>query len=263
MIWNFLDTGARSGDANMLIDEALALRLQAGIGSPTLRVYRWQPFAVSLGFNEPANDFDPLRLRNAGIDLVRRPTGGRAILHAEELTYSVVMRIDGQSLKAIYGLINSALLAGVRLLGIDAALAASSDDFRALYAGPSSIPCFAASAKSEIQYRGKKLIGSAQRRYGEVILQHGSFLLGPGHRRIAEFLSPQAATIQRTIEQHLETHTIDARAILGREVTFEETAQCIRHGFESVCGVGFTPSSFVGPEAVGAMLPTQSMDIAS
>ncbi len=244
MIWSYLDTGARPGAANMMIDEALALRLKEGIGLPTLRIYRWRPFAVSLGYHEPAEDFDAGRLRDAGVDLVRRPTGGRAIFHADELTYSVVMPLDDRGPRGLYHFINGGLLAGVRLLGIDAVLASASDDLRTSGVGPSSVPCFATSAKSEVQVQGRKLIGSAQRRYGGVILQHGSLLLGPEHRKITGFLSAGAGNAREEIERHLEHHTIDARTALGRPVAFDEAARFIRLGFETACGIEFVESTF-------------------
>lgn len=246
MIWHFLDTGARPGAANMMVDETLALRLKEGIGLPTLRVYRWQPYAVSLGYHEPANDFDAGTLQGAGVDLVRRPTGGRAIFHAEELTYSVVMPLDHRGPRGLYRFINEALLAGVREMGINAVLAPAADPARPPGNNPSSIPCFASSARSEIQWRGRKLVGSAQRRYGEVILQHGSLLLGPAHRRIVNFLSPAAFAMRDEIERHLLNRTVELRTILGRDVTFEETAGCIRRGFERACGITFEESSVAG-----------------
>lgn len=237
--WYFLDTGCRSGRFNMALDEELADRVGREDMPPVLRVFGWSPPTISIGFNQHEDDFDREKMEAAGIGLVRRPTGGRAILHAEELTYSVVLRSEDRGPRAIYRFISEGLLCGLRSLGIDATLTGRDDDFPHLYQDPSSIPCFASSAKCEIQFEGKKLVGSAQRRFGRAVLQHGSILLGPGHRRITEFLAPRVRHVRDVIEDHLVRHTVDAGSILGRPVPFEETASCIRKGFETACGVTF------------------------
>jgi len=239
MKWKFLNTGFRSGSFNMEFDESLAFQLKNNYAAPVLRIYGWSPYAISLGFNQNIQDFDAFKLSEAGIDLIRRPTGGRAILHAHELTYSVVMQINDRGPRAIYHFVNECLLRGLQYMGIDAQLSSHDDNFRKLYKDKSSIPCFSSSAKSEIQFEGRKLVGSAQRRYGTVILQHGSLLLGPQHRRITEFLAPHIQDAREILEDDLNMRTTDAETILGRTVLFEEAADCIRHGFEERCDVIF------------------------
>ena len=239
MIWNFLNTGFNHGEFNMELDLQLVSALRERAGIPTLRMYGWSPPAISIGAHQHIEDFDAGKLEAADIDIVRRPTGGRAILHANELTYSVVMKTDGQSLRDAYRFVNEGLLCGLRVLGIDAELADRSDDFRRLYKDPSSIPCFTSFAKCEIHHQGKKLVGSAQRRYGGTILQHGSLLLGPQHRRIVEFLSEDVRGPKSVIEEQLNSCTSDAQTILGRIVTFEEAAECMKEGFRLGCGVEF------------------------
>ena len=93
MNWRFENTGTSSGVFNMEYDEALARTLMDGSGNPTIRVYGWQPYAISLGWNQSLDEIDVERTKSEGVDVVRRPTGGRAILHANELTYSVVMQV--------------------------------------------------------------------------------------------------------------------------------------------------------------------------
>jgi lipoyl(octanoyl) transferase len=243
MTWQFTNHGARRGSFNMQFDEAMADELAAGQRSPTLRLYAWDPPAISLGYHQNPEDFDMDALFGAGIDLVRRPTGGRAILHDRELTYSLVAFLDDNGPRALYRSVNVCLLAGLKFLGIDAELSGSQPDFRALYAEQTSIPCFASSAKDEIQYRGKKLVGSAQRRLGTVILQHGSLLLGPQHREIVRFLAPHARSAGESMEATLRDHTVDAATILGREVSFDEAAAAIRKGFETGWGISFTETT--------------------
>jgi lipoyl(octanoyl) transferase len=245
MTWLFTNQGARPGSFNMLFDEAMAEELRNGLRPPTLRLYGWNPPAISLGYNQRAEDFDAEALRRAGIDLVRRPTGGRAILHDRELTYSCVAYLDENGPRALYRSINLCLLAGLKILGIRAELSGSQPDFRALYTEPSSIPCFASSAKDEIQYHGKKLVGSAQRRFGTVVLQHGSLLLGPQHRKIVNFLAPHAQGSEGIMDATLRDHTVDAATILGKDVPFDEAAEAVRKGFESTLGISFEESDAV------------------
>ena len=242
MTWRFLDTGLHSGTFNMEFDETLAQQLNAGDCPPTLRVYGWHPAAISIGRNQNMADFDQAKLSSEGIDLVRRPTGGRAILHADELTYCAVLPVQGRSLREIYRLLNEGILSALLMLGIDAKLSSDEPSFRQLYADSASIPCFSSTAKCEIQFEGKKLVGSAQRRLGTTVLQHGSLLLGPGHRCILDFLAPHVDRARTAMEEHLLECTTDVQAILGRTVSFGEAAMCMKKGFETACGITFTES---------------------
>ncbi len=239
MTWKFLNTGRHPGKYNMEFDEALA---RGAADLPVMRVYGWSPPAISLGFNQALGDFDIPALGRSGIDIVRRPTGGKAIFHDHELTYSVAISA-GAGPRAIYRLIHEGLLRGLMRLGISAELSECDAPFRELRREPASIPCFSFSARSEIQYRGRKLVGSAQRRYGPVVLQHGSILLGPQHRRIGEFLSPALRSSRESIERRLESRTADAEEILGRGISYDEAAESILGGFEEfltmkeACGI--------------------------
>ena len=254
MRWHFRNTGFSPGKFNMETDESLAAGLAGSAapagptgsdsagGIPLLRVYGWKPHAVSIGFHQRMEHFDLRALQRAGIDIVRRPTGGRAILHADEITYSVVMPAEGRSPREIYHLISAGLLAALQTLGVEAQLAdpAEGDERNpAARDDPRSVPCFSSSAKYEIQFDGRKLVGSAQRRYGGTVLQHGSVLLGPGHRRIVEFLSSEGRSARPRLEADLAKRTIDAGTILNREVPFGEAARALKKGFELACGITF------------------------
>jgi lipoate-protein ligase A len=243
MMWEFMNTGFHSGTFNMEFDEALAHRLGDGTGPPTLRLFGWNPYTISVGFNQPMEDFNHEAISRSGYDIVRRPTGGRAIFHAHELTYSVVMNVGERSVREIYHYISEGILEGLRLLGITAELSGKDDRLTTPFSDPSSIPCFASSARSEIHVDGKKLVGSAQRRYGKVVLQHGSFLLGPQHKRIVDFLSPHVLDALQVIEESLTYRTTDAETILGRTITFDEAARCVKEGFERACGMEFSTTS--------------------
>ena len=242
-MWTFLNTGFQSGALNMEFDETLAAQFDPSHDEAVVRVYGWKPCAISIGTHQCMEDFDLERIADAGIDLVRRPTGGRAIFHAHELTYSVVMHAGNRGVREIYRHISTALLEGVRLLGIPAQLSGNDERLSTPFADPESIPCFSSSAKCEIQYKGKKIVGSAQRRYGFIVLQHGSFLLGTEHKRIVDFLAPHVQSARAVLDDHLSARTIEAETIVGRTITFEEAAHCIRHGFERAWNITFTESS--------------------
>ncbi len=176
---------------------------------PVLRVYGWQPAAVTIGYNQDPASFNQEALTAAGYDLVRRPTGGRAILHADELTYAVIGSspgpIFGSSLHSTYDRINQGLLAFLAGLGVSADV--SGGESRSAARGPA---CFSSAGQYEIRVGGRKLVGSAQRRTGGVFLQHGSILTGPGHLGLAELLGEPGASLD------LSAATTDLSRLLGR-----------------------------------------------
>jgi lipoate-protein ligase A len=239
MIWRYLCDGFHPGAYNMQLDESLVRRLQEDHLVPILRIYGWKPYAVSLGYNQPESDFDLEKIQSEEMEIVRRPTGGKAILHANELTYSVVTPLGTKGPREMYRFINEGLLRGLEILGVEAELTDKDDAFSSLYKEPASVPCFASSAKSEIKYHGKKLVGSAQRRYGNIILQHGSLLLGPEHLMISKFLAPHIMDYRDTIEEQLLLHTIDVKSILGETAGFDDAALAVKQGFEKALDITF------------------------
>lgn len=167
--------GAAPGAWNMALDEAL---MGAGRGGRvTLRFYRWRPACLSLGRNQEARGrYDREELRGRGIQVVRRPTGGRAVYHDRELTYSLTAPADRWGgLRESYRRVNRALLRGLR--GVGVAVGAAGEGKRRESPRPSLRACFRDPLPGEIVARGRKLIGSAQWRRGGALLQHGSILL--------------------------------------------------------------------------------------
>jgi lipoate-protein ligase A len=241
--WRLLDSGEGTGSVNMALDELLARRMLEEGGVPLLRLFRWKPWAVSLGYNQSVADIDAEACHRDGIDIVRRPTGGRAILHAEELTYSVVMQAGRRSVLQVYNEVSAALVRGIGLFGVEVSLQKSQPNFRETYRQSSSVPCFTSSARYEIEWNGRKLVGSAQRRFGEgendVVLQHGSLLCGPAHRRLGDYLAVRDPAVRERVRREMEEKTIDLAAITGREVDVGHLAECIRKGFELEWGVEF------------------------
>ncbi len=244
--WRYENSGALTGAENMHRDEESARRLQNHPGpgsSASLRLYHWQPWAVSLGHHQSSEDLDLGRCAAEGIDVVRRPTGGRAILHAEELTYCVVMYTGRRSVLTVYNDISHALVRGLQLFGVDVALQKSQPNFTEVYRHASSIPCFTSSARYEIEWRGKKLVGSAQRRYGDgerdVVLQHGSILCGPAHRHLTELLTFRDPAVLSRVRREMEEKTVDLGEITGGGVDGDHLAGCIKRGFEEEWGIQF------------------------
>ena len=168
MNWSFINTGFNTGKFNMDLD--LELVNTASKDNVVLRLYRWSPYCISLGSNQKENSVDVVKAKEDKIDVVKRPTGGRAILHAEELTYSIVYPLDDSiPPKNLYHEINLALkngLARYDSIFEEIELENQQPHFPSFYKEEISALCFAISAKSEINFNGKKLVGSAQRKMG-------------------------------------------------------------------------------------------------
>ena len=171
LMWRVIVDEALSGSANMARDHALAACVRPGLG--TVRFYRWAPATLSFGRNEPVTvGYRELLRRHPVMGVVRRPTGGRAVIHDRELTYSIVapVRTFG-GMRLAYRRINEGLMDGLRRLGVEATGATG----RSL--SPDAGPCFLEPAEGEVVVAGRKLVGSAQARIGGALLQHGSLLL--------------------------------------------------------------------------------------
>ncbi|MDZ7268815.1 MAG: lipoate--protein ligase family protein [candidate division KSB1 bacterium] len=228
--WRLLDTGFADGAYHMALDAAMARGGWTHV--PSLRFFRWRPYCISLGYHQAADEVDLARCRAAGYEVARRPTAGRAILHAEELTYSVVIPAGHPWYDILpldlYRRISEALVAGLAVLGVAARFAPGErlhQDGR-----PLRMSCFASAARNEVIVAGRKIVGSAQRRFREGVLQHGSLILQDGHEQLPAFLKGETATVAAERQRLLE-HTITLAAAAGRVITFAEAAQAVRRGF--------------------------------
>ena len=181
--WRLIDSGPNLGVYNMAVDEELLARAQAGEQIPVLRFYTWAPAAVSIGrFQKIEDAVNAGACERRGIDIVRRITGGRAVLHYRELTYSIIARTDDPLFPAnvldTYKLIAAALLQRIRNLGVPAEMVSRSNRHTALVIKNAKDPaCFSSPSWYEILVHGRKIIGSAQRRLSGAFLQHGSILM--------------------------------------------------------------------------------------
>lgn len=225
----------------MAIDKSLLNGVSDGTSPETVRVYGWKPPAVSIGYSQAVEkELDLEAIRAACVDVVRRPTGGRAVYHSGELTYSVAGRAGawplGRTISEAYGAIAQALLAGLAGMGIEASLAPASAGTDGRGPGPSP-PCFVSSGRFEIVVDGRKLIGSAQRRSKGGVLQHGSLLVDSTHERLADFLLVGSEREREALRRLLSDMTTDLSVLLGGHVGFERVAYAIRSGFREAWGI--------------------------
>ncbi|MEX2178616.1 MAG: lipoate--protein ligase family protein [Gemmatimonadaceae bacterium] len=216
MQWHFMVSPPAAGAANMALDEAL-MRRAARTGDAVFRVYSWSAPTLSLGRNQRARDcYDLERAGEAGVDFVRRPTGGRALLHHREITYSATLpAADAAAARAAYGFINGILIAGLARLGVPARLTAEAQAIP-----PGLRPCFDVPAEHEIVLGERKLVGSAQWRRGGALLQHGSILVRDDQPLIQQLLAapqPSGAGSAATLHQ-----------ALGRDPSVDEMADALR-----------------------------------
>jgi lipoate-protein ligase A len=238
MTFRFENSGAHTGAYNMERDSSLVEEARAQ-NECIVRVYAWQPYAVSQGYNQDEKSIDRDACACAGIDVVRRPTGGRAVLHAEEITYSVITPLGELTPHQWYEKIHRAIAQGFLRLGLnDADFVKSQPDFNTVYKQPSSALCFTSSARYELEWGGKKFVGSAQRVINGVLLQHGSILLGKFHERLPEFLYPGVTDAEEKeksiarMKEILRARSISIGEILGREITYNECVEPLLAGFE-------------------------------
>jgi lipoate-protein ligase A len=212
-----------------------ALLAAAGPGRPAvLRLFRFAPPGITLGASQrPERELDLARCRADGIAWAVRPTGGRAIFHAEEWTYALAAAIDdprwGGSLAVAYDRMSAVLVTSLAALGVPVAHAGSRADAGDPHPrradGPAA-PCFASTTRHEVVLGGRKLVGSAQRRTTTALLQQGSVLLGPGHGRLAHYLALPEEARERERER-LTRVAADAGEVLGPDAPLDRWADAL------------------------------------
>jgi lipoate-protein ligase A len=210
----FLIDIPRPGWHNMAIDSALLDRAEQ-TGTISLRLYRWEPYCLSFGRHEPAlRRYDRGRIESLGLDTVRRPTGGRAVWHARELTYALAAPVERfGGIRQAYQAIHRMLAGALRRMGIAAELATTT-----AVPGPAAGACFATPVGGEVLVDGRKVVGSAQLRQGNAFLQHGSLLLADDQDLVRQISHDPAGVRPRP----------DPVFPLGKPVSFEEAAAAIR-----------------------------------
>lgn len=240
--WRLIvDPEACTGAENMALDEAIMEAVAAGESPPTLRLYQWEPPCLSLGKRQPLDGVDLTACHADRIDVVRRATGGWAILHTDELTYSVALRPDDPRVSGAildtYRTLSQGLIAGLRLLGA----AAEMNPVIPGGAQNSSAACFEVPSAYEITVGERKLIGSAQTRPAGKVLQHGSLPLHGDIARVARYLTFASESERGALETHLRERATTLSDALGRPVTFAEAAQVMALGFAEALNLELAP----------------------
>jgi lipoyl(octanoyl) transferase len=228
-----MDGGLDAGASHMAVDAAV-LDNPSRFRVPTVRLYRWRPACISLGTHQREDAVDLSACRRDGVDVVRRPTGGRAVLHADEATYSIVVPGEsewgGLPKQELYRRVSESIVAGLTRLGLPVSYEKRTLRPPSPMDATASASCFGSAARWEILLDGRKLVGSAQKIGPSALLQHGSILTGEGHRRLSRYLSGRPAPADPSIS--IEAYT-------GSAVRFEDVSESVRTGFESVFTVRF------------------------
>jgi lipoyl(octanoyl) transferase len=245
--WRFIRSGQGSPAGNMAVDEAVLLAVSEGKSPPTVRFYGWNPATLSIGyFQRGDGEVELERLQELGLGFVRRPTGGRAVLHDRELTYSITVPEEypgiPKRVTEAYRVLSEGLLQGFRLLGLQAEMVdLGSEEERDKYDAPGSSACFDSPSWYELVVEGKKAAGSAQVRQKGVVLQHGSILLDldvPLLFSLLKFRTPELRTRMMEGFRRRAVAINDIRAELGKpSVELDEAEAAFRQGMESGLGI--------------------------
>lgn len=224
--WRFIDSGHSSGYVNMAIDEVLLRSVEDG-GAPVLRLYSWSVPTISIGYNQR-----PTAFALSGVPVVRRLTGGRGVLHDAELTYSVVCPesspLFSRGINGAYEAVSLAIKDALGRVGISTEL--STKELGKVEREKDS--CFHSVSRSELMIDGRKIVGSAQRRFKGALLQHGSIMFSVDtglFKSIFSGVDPLGKGAMATIEEF-------------SDISVEELKASLHDSFESCLGVNFTSS---------------------
>jgi lipoate-protein ligase A len=260
---HLLEDGRSDPAWNMAVDDALLhLRQSGAIDGTWVRLFGWAPPAVSIGrLQSPSAELDLAALERAGVPVVRRSTGGKAVYHANELTYSLVGAVPdatwGENLHETYRRVTAVIADALARLGVVTSLAPRRGKREATgavagrvagpvsagedAAGDLSAACFAVAFGHELVFRGRKICGSAQRRLTRAFLQHGSLLLGQEQARLAHFL--RVAGDRERLAERLRADTIDVATAAGRATEWEEVAGAVVSALEASFGRRVAPAA--------------------
>ncbi len=234
-----MDKSPLKGSLNMAIDDLL---FQSLTDSPEthLRFYTWERPTASLGYSQRISEvLDVDYCRNNGVDIVRRMTGGKLVLHHREVTYSVCSsdtEIFSPKLVESYSLISEALIRGLKKMGLEPCLA----DAPPYFYTKGNLPCFSYPARNEVEVQGKKIIGSAQKRVRSKFIQHGSLPLEEEDELLRSVTSME--------EKGDDLRMISLQSALQKKVSFKWVVKHLKEGFSEYFGIGLKPKSFTHEE---------------
>ncbi len=237
--WRIIYSGSNDGPTNMAIDEAILLSVSQRQSLPSLRLYSWNPACISLGRTQSDSDVDKARLKSFAYDLVRRPTGGRSILHLNEFTYSVCLPkedpIASGGVLSTYRRISNGILASLLELGVvvDNSGGATSTEAQGAV-------CFEHRSHYEISSSGRKLLGSAQMRSGRGVLQHGSLPLKGDIASICDMLMFRSERERESARLRVREQAVTLADVVGYEASWEQVATAFERGFAQALHIEFS-----------------------
>lgn len=242
MKWRWLDTGFNSPAYNMALDEAMILLMSEGKIPPTIRFYGWLPAAISIGyFQKMQDEIDVEACRALGIGIVRRLTGGRAVLHDDELTYSLIVPDSDPmfppSVIESYKVISRGILRGLEILHVPAEMVSLEGKDRTALNPNNSSACFDAPSWYEIASDGKKLVGSAQNRQLGMILQHGSILNTVDAEKLFAVLKFSSDRMRQRMKGLFLTKAASIADVTGHRYPYGLMVEAFRRGFTEALGI--------------------------
>ncbi|MFJ7666091.1 biotin/lipoate A/B protein ligase family protein [Lysinibacillus sp. NPDC097195] len=245
--WYFLNSGKCSPSFNMALDEALLDWHSEGLIPPVIRFYEWEPATLSIGyFQQAKRDINLQAVREQGLGFVRRPTGGRAVLHEHELTYSVIVSESypnmPESVTEAYRVLSEGILEGFHNLGMDAYFSVpDTEEKRADLKQPKSAVCFDAPSWYELVVEGKKIAGSAQTRQKGVILQHGAILLDLDQEKLLSVFNFSSEAVKERMRKKLPEKAVAINSLVKEPVTIEQCVEAFRDGFAKSLQIELKP----------------------
>ncbi|CCF15805.1 biotin/lipoate A/B ligase family protein [Brevibacillus laterosporus GI-9] len=252
--WRYVVTPPMSPEMNMAIDEAILTLHSQGKVPPTVRFYTWNPATLSIGyFQKMEKEINIDEVKRLGLGLVRRPTGGRAVLHDAELTYSVIVSEDHpqmpKSVTEAYKVISMGLLHGFQKLGLKAEMVSlATEEEKAKYNSPGSSACFDSPSWYELVVEGKKVAGSAQTRQKGVILQHGSILLDMDVDLLFSLLTFPSERVKERMMNSFKQKAVTINEVSSKPISLEEAIEAFYQGFAEGLGIELIPMDLTDEE---------------
>ncbi|CRK84107.1 lipoate--protein ligase family protein [Neobacillus massiliamazoniensis] len=246
-VWRFIDSGNCSPSFNMALDEALLDWHSDGKIPPVIRFYGWDPPTLSIGyFQKVEKEIDLEAVKTNKLGFVRRPTGGRGVLHEHELTYSVIVSEDHpempKTVTEAYRVISEGLLKGFQQLGLEAYFAVPKTvEERDALKNPRSAVCFDAPSWYELVVEGRKVAGSAQTRQKGVILQHGSILLDIDEDKLFSLFKYPNERVKERMKKAFNSKAVAINAISPRRISLEEAKEAFYKGFVEGLNIELEP----------------------
>lgn len=245
--WYFINSGPCSPSYNMAMDEALLNWHSEKLIPPVIRFYEWNPATLSIGyFQQVHKDINFEEVRRQGLGFVRRPTGGRAVLHEHELTYSIIVEEDypnmPKTVTEAYRVLSEGLLLGFRNLGLDAYFSVpDTEEKQQDLKKPKSAVCFDAPSWYELVVEGRKVAGSAQTRQKGVILQHGAILLDLEEEKLLSLFKFANEEAREKMRLKLPEKAVAMNRLVDKPFTIKQCIQAFKNGFQHALDIELIP----------------------